>query len=131
MMERSFRGVWFSRVPMGGSYRYGNVFQLMPAPPPVNPPGVLMHHYPVILDLKYDPRIWTERSSTDDIWYRDAWERIRDEELQRVAGSAEQYDSYQELSRQNRLPAIMKELQVFLTLFTNHTFLDYRTNTKS
>ena len=110
---------------MGGWYRYRDVFQLMPARPPTNPPNVMMHDYPLILDLKYDPRIWTERSSTDDLWSRDAWERKRDERMNSVQGSVEQTETYHQISRERRQPAIVKELQVLLTVLTNYTFIDY------
>ena len=131
MTNKLIRRVWFTRAPMSGWYRYGDVFQLTPAPPPINPTGVIMYDYPTIVDINHDPRIWTERSPEDDFWFRDVWERNRDVHLQKQSGSVEQAETYQELSRQNRLSAIDTEIQVLLTILTNSTFSDYRGNTNS
>ena len=80
MAGKLFSGVWLSQnVPLSGWYRYGDVFQLTPAPPPANDPDVIMRHYPLILELQYDPRIWAERDV--DLWGRDAWERERDDRI--------------------------------------------------
>ena len=98
LADKLIRNVWFSRnVPLSGSYRYRDVFQLMPAPPPTNDPGMIMRHYPLILELQYDTRIWTERDA--DLWCRDAWERERERALQMKAkGSPGQNESYEQIS---------------------------------
>jgi hypothetical protein len=33
---------------------------------------MMMYDYPLILDLKFDSRIWIERSPADDLWSQDA-----------------------------------------------------------
>lgn len=123
MAGKLYSGLWLSRVPLSGCYRYGDVFQLLPAPPPANDPNVIMRHYPLMLELQYDPRIWTERE--DDLWCSDAWERERDHHLEKVQGTPGQKDAYEQISGQHRGSAIRRELRVLLTLLTNHTFIDY------
>lgn len=79
MTESLVRRLILSRSPLKGFYRFGDVFQLTPAPESWPRPPYIMGDYPLILELQHDPRIAPERE--EDYWHRDVWERARDHEL--------------------------------------------------
>ena len=79
MVERLTRRLVFSRAPLKGYYRFGDIFQLTPAPDNWHRPPTIMGDYPLILELSYDPKIAPDRES--DLWRRDLFERDREKKL--------------------------------------------------
>lgn len=125
MDEQVLRRVLFSRVPLKGSYRYRDLFQLLPVPADAPRPPTIMGDYPLQVELKYDPGVSQER--TTDLWHRDLWERKREKEMDSVStASAEQQEMHKLFTSQRRPEAILKELTDVLSVLTNHTFFQYK-----
>lgn len=73
---RHYNTTLLSFVPLTGWYRYQNLFQIVPASPnDPRPPYDESGHYPLQLEVSYDPQVWPERKSI--VWHRDVWEHDR------------------------------------------------------
>ncbi len=123
MAERLIRRLLFSRSPLKGYFRFGDVFQVMPAPDSWPRPPFAMGDYPLILELRYDPELAPEREK--DYWHRDVWERARDHELGTEGWTDDQIAARRQNTEMMRSTAIVKELTVLLSALTNHKIFDY------
>ena len=113
----------FSRAPLKGYYRFGDIFQLTPAPDNWPRPPTIMGHYPLILELRYDPKIAPDRAT--DLWRRDLFERDREKKLGTDGWTDGQIDARRKETNMWRETAIRKELTVMLSALTNHRIFDY------
>ena len=117
-----------SARPLRGYYRYKDLFQILPVATKNEPPQ-LMHDSPLIVEICYCPDIWPHRDQL--LWYRDLWERERYEYIQnqtpnKVLDPSDTWvKAYQEQTMRMRHPAIAAEVSGLLTLFTNHRFFTY------
>ena len=123
MAERLTRRLVFSKAPLKGYYRFGDVFQLTPAPDNWLRPPTIMGDYPLILELRYDPKIAPDRES--DHWRRDLFERDREKKLGTKGWTDGQIDARRSETNMWRETAIRKELSVLLSALTNHRIFDY------
>ena len=117
------RRLLFSKAPLKGFYRFGDVFQLTPAPDSWPRPPVIMGDYPLILELRHDPKIALDRES--DHWRRDLFERDREKKLGTKGWTDGQIDARRRETKMWRETAIRKELTVILSTLTNHRIFDY------
>ena len=108
---------------MGGQYRYKNLFQILPS---VFKAEMLGQDHPLILEICFNPDVWPYRD--ESMWLRDLWEQERYEYIQsqspkkKLDPTDPWVESYQQITKGNRLTAIIHELNDLLTLFTNHRF---------
>lgn len=123
MAERLIRKLLFSKTPLKGYYRFGDIFQLAPAPESAPRPPDPMADHPLILEFRYDTRIACDRE--EDFWHRDVWERKRDQELGEDGWTEDQLSMHRSHTESSRQWAIVKELTVILSALTNHRFFEY------
>ena len=124
MEDKIIRTSLLSHTPLTGWYRYADLFQLIPAPPEAPRPQSSMGDHPLILELRFDPRIPPDRST--DTWHRDQWERDRDNELSKQPGATDEWlAAYRQSTEWSRSQALIKELTVLLTTLAVYTFFTY------
>ena len=124
MEDKIIRTSLLSHTPLTGWYRYADLFQLIPAPPEAPRPPSQMGDYPLILELRFDPRIPPDRST--DTWHRDQWERDRDNELSKQPGATDEWlAAYRRSTEWRRSQALVTELTVLLTTLAVYTFFTY------
>ncbi len=124
MADKIIRTSLLSHTPLTGWYRYADLFQLIPAPLEAPRPPSSIGHHPLILELRFDPRIPPDRNT--DSWHRDQWERDRDEELSKQPGATDEWlAAYRQSTEWSRGQALVKELTVLLTTLAGYTFFTY------
>lgn len=123
MADHLSRRMVFSKAPLKGYYRFGDLFQLTPAPDSWLRPPTIMGDYPLILELRYDPKIAPDREN--DYWRRDLFERDREKKLGTKGWTDGQIDARRRETNMWRETAIRKELTVILSALTNHRIFDY------
>ncbi len=111
-----------------------NLFQLVPASPENPKPPYEEGHYPLQLEVSYDPQVWPERTSI--VWHRDLWERDRYEFIKNKLSNRKStpgegyYEAMQRNTKRDRIRAIIFEVSCLLTLFTNHRIFEYNRKLK-
>ena len=129
-----YKATLLSFVPLVGWYRYQNLFQLVPASPNDPRPPYEEGHYPLQLEVFYDPQVWPERKS--NVWHRDLWEHDRYESIKnrwnnkKIAPQDGYFENIRRNTERDRLPAIIFEVSCLLTLFTNHRIFEYNRKVK-
>jgi hypothetical protein len=131
---RHYNATLLSFVPLVGWYRYRNLFQLVPASHKDPRPPYEEGHYPLQLEVSYDPQVWPERKSI--VWHHDVWEHERYEFIKNKWSNKKNtpadgyYEGIQRNTKRERLPAIIFEVSCLLTLFTNHRIFEYNRKLK-
>ncbi len=116
----------FSKSPLKGFYRYEDLFQILP---PKKQNELFQHDHPLILEIRFDQRIYPERET--NLWHRDVWEEKRFEFIKRRSPDKKMelndpwVEAFQEQTRMLRPTAILTELRNLLTLFSNYRFFTY------
>lgn len=116
----------FSKSPLKGFYRYGDLFQIIP---PTKQNGLYQHDHPMTVEIKFDQRIYPERKT--NLWHRDVWEEERFEFIKRRSPNKKMdlgdpwVKAFQERTTMLRPAAIFTELRHLLTLFSNYRFFTY------
>lgn len=110
-MKKFYRAIFFTKVPLGGYYKYSDIFQIFPFNTEGMPKSILQTHYPNIIEF------WIKETDIEKVQMEFGEINLRTPEFE---GVNQMIDEMAFMLRKQ------DELLSLLSLFTNNLFFRYK-----